>query len=286
MLGFGVALVFVRRLPRIEQLDQRLSRAAEIAAGSLEESRRVLGRLTASDSAASLAADRHRPPRRRPRSADRRWPGRPAALLQSRRRGAWITRTSSSLMAPPRPSPRPRGPSAPLRMAGLGEYRYLAMPVPDAGIRDRRDRWSRAAHPRSPRCRPPSWCSRCCWLHPFSSSAPLRWATGWPAHALRPLSDMIDELEAITDGRSLHRRAGGARSAATSWHSLAATLNAMLARLERASPPAPLHRRRQPRAQDPAHGDAGRRRARPDPSRHAAGGDRGRWTRRWRRSTT
>ncbi len=52
------------------------------------------------------------------------------------------------------------------------------------------------------------------------------------ARALRPLGTMIDELEAITDGRSLHRRLPTPGAPADEMDRLAHTLNAMLARLE------------------------------------------------------
>ncbi len=52
------------------------------------------------------------------------------------------------------------------------------------------------------------------------------------ARALRPLGSMIDELEAISDGRSLHRRLPAPAHSADEMDRLAHTLNAMLARLE------------------------------------------------------
>ncbi|HEY2805265.1 MAG TPA: HAMP domain-containing sensor histidine kinase [Gemmatimonadales bacterium] len=52
------------------------------------------------------------------------------------------------------------------------------------------------------------------------------------ARALRPVSRMIDELEAITDGRSLHRRLLGGASQAEELERLSSALNALLARLE------------------------------------------------------
>ena len=59
-------------------------------------------------------------------------------------------------------------------------------------------------------------------------------AVGWvlSARALRPLGRMIDELEAITDGRSLHRRLPAPAEAGDEMDRLGHTLNAMLARLE------------------------------------------------------
>jgi signal transduction histidine kinase len=50
--------------------------------------------------------------------------------------------------------------------------------------------------------------------------------------ALEPLGQMMDELEAITDGRSLHRRLPNAPTAGDELERLANTLNAMMARLE------------------------------------------------------
>ncbi len=50
--------------------------------------------------------------------------------------------------------------------------------------------------------------------------------------ALQPVGQMIDELEAITDGRSLHRRLPHAPDAGDEMGRLANTLNAMMARLE------------------------------------------------------
>ena len=52
------------------------------------------------------------------------------------------------------------------------------------------------------------------------------------ARALEPLGQMMDELEAITDGRSLHRRLPTAPSAGDELERLANALNAMMARLE------------------------------------------------------
>jgi signal transduction histidine kinase len=52
------------------------------------------------------------------------------------------------------------------------------------------------------------------------------------ARALEPLGEMMDELEAITDGRSLHRRLPVPPGAGDEMGRLANTLNAMMARLE------------------------------------------------------
>lgn len=69
---------------------------------------------------------------------------------------------------------------------------------------------------------------------PFILLAAL--GVGWvlAKWALEPVGEMIDELEAITDGRSLHRRLPGAGLEETDDEigRLANTLNAMMARLE------------------------------------------------------
>jgi len=67
---------------------------------------------------------------------------------------------------------------------------------------------------------------------PFILLAAL--AVGWllSSWALRPVGEMIDELEAITDGRSLHRRLPAPAGRPDELGRLANTLNAMMARLE------------------------------------------------------
>jgi two-component system, OmpR family, sensor kinase len=59
-------------------------------------------------------------------------------------------------------------------------------------------------------------------------------AVGWllSSRALRPVRGMIDELEAITDGRSLHRRLPAGGEQPDELGRLANALNALLARLE------------------------------------------------------
>ncbi len=52
------------------------------------------------------------------------------------------------------------------------------------------------------------------------------------ANSLRPVDAMIDEIEAITDGRSLHRRLASGPGRTDELGRLATTLNAMLARVE------------------------------------------------------
>ncbi len=70
------------------------------------------------------------------------------------------------------------------------------------------------------------------WTAPFVIAASLLVATTLIGRNLKPVEDIVDEIEAITDGRSLHKRlgqpAGGDELAR-----LTVTLNDMLGRLER-----------------------------------------------------
>ena len=86
-------------------------------------------------------------------------------------------------------------------------------------------------------------------------------------NAFRPVDQLINEVEAITDGRSLHRRLPADASndeLSRLGHHGERDAHAPRDVVRRA---APVHRRREPRAQDAAHGAAGRRRAR-DASGH------------------
>jgi two-component system OmpR family sensor kinase len=228
MLGFGVALVVVRGLPRIEQLDQRLSRAADIAAGSLGESRRVLGRLTASDSAASLAVTVIAP------LVAVRDPlivvgpaGQPLYFSEEALRLDY--QDIEQLMARLDPLPRDRV-FGTLRMPGLGEYRFLAMPVPEAGSE------IGAILVTLPTLVTAVQTSELAQSMFLVAPLLLLGALGlgyWLAGTtVRPLREMTEELEEITDGRALHRRLLVPAVGDELAH-LAATVNGMLARLEK-----------------------------------------------------
>ena len=85
----------------------------------------------------------------------------------------------------------------------------------------------------------------------------------------KPMHDLTNQLEAITDGRSLHRRLPPDVEN-DELGRMVTTLNAMLSRLEVSfAALAPVHRRRQPRAQDAARRVAGRRRAGDAPAHRA-----------------
>jgi signal transduction histidine kinase len=70
------------------------------------------------------------------------------------------------------------------------------------------------------------------WTAPFVIAASLWLAFSLTSRNLRPVEDIVDEIEAITDGRSLHRRVVGVE-ALDELARLTSTLNRMLGRLER-----------------------------------------------------
>jgi len=227
MLGFGIALVFVRRLPRIEELDQRLARAADIAAGSLIESRRVLGRLTTSDSTPSLAATVTAPlvavldPLIVVGPA-----GQPLFFSEEARRLDYQDIEQLMSLLQPLPSEPVFGT---LRMTGLGEYRYLARPVPQAGSEIGAilvTLPTQIAGVQTSELIQSMW-----FVAPFLLLGALALGYWLAGTTVRPLSDMTEELEEITDGRSLHRRLV-VPGVGDELAQLAATVNGMLARLE------------------------------------------------------
>ena len=160
-----------------------------------------------------------------------------------------------------RSTPPPTGRPA-RHVAAAGEsgrdVRAIARPLGTAAGPDQRRPGGRAHRPRS-RSVPAVLLRSMLLIAPLVLlGVGLRRATGSPAASLRPVEGMMDELEAITDGRSLHRRLA-VPLAGDELARLAQTLNRMLARLEQSFvEPAPVHRRREPRAQDPADGAPGR----------------------------
>ena len=227
MLGFGVALFLVRRIPRIEQLDQRLSRAAEIASGSLAESRRVLGRLTTSDSAVSLAVTVTAP------LVAVRDPmivvgpaGQPLYFTEEALRLDY--QDIEQLMARLQPLPADRV-FGTIRMAGIGEYRYLATPVPEAGAEIGAILVTQPT--RVAAVQTTELVQSMFLVAPVLLIGALGLGYWLAGGTVRPLRDMTEELEAITDGRSLHRRLV-VPGVGDELAQLAATVNGMLARLE------------------------------------------------------
>ena len=266
VVAFGSLLYLERRQSACGSWTSGSLLEAELADRWLTESYKVLGRIVTTDRSQPGARPRHqRLPRGGPRLSDRgghRRPGAGAVRGGPRPQRADARAADRAARHPPHPpSVRQcsrRGPS--------GRVRYLAIRIADAGPAGGRRDGGHADRPR-PRSGRRICSARCCSSRRSCSSGAGIVGYWLAGTSLRPVQGIMDELEAITDGRSLHRR-------------LAVPLSGdEMARLaldgeRHAGPagaelrqPAPLHRRREPRAQDPADGASGRRGARPGPSR-------------------
>jgi signal transduction histidine kinase len=230
VLAFGTALYLERRQASIRELDQRLSLEADLAHRWLTESYKVLGRIVTT-SGPNPSLD----------------PG-ISAYLESVRDYLVVTDTAGQVLALSEVTRELSADAlerltAPLdtttfeRHAGnlglgdpVGGVRYLAVPVQGAGpiiggIL--------VATPTKQAAFGPSDLLRSMLL-----IAPVilvgaglvgYWLAGT---SLRPVQGIMDEVEAISDGRSLHRRVAVPLSG-DEMARLALTVNGMLARLER-----------------------------------------------------
>lgn len=114
--------------------------------------------------------------------------------------------------------------------APLGSVRYFVRPITEAGPD------VTAVVSGAPTSgfvvSPPRLLTAMLWTAPFVIAASIFIGYLLVGRTLRPVEQIVDEVEAITDGRSLHRRLAepGSRD---ELGRLAGTLNAMLARLER-----------------------------------------------------
>ena len=165
------------------------------------------------------------------------------------------------------PTGRARSSPSPIRCS-TASMLLVARRDSDAAPRDHARRGRRAHHRRRARRRRPASarCSSCCPL--ILIALHRRRRTSSPAARSSRSSELINEVEAITDGRSLHRRL-----ARRSRQRRAVAAGQHAERDDRAPRDvvrraAPLHRRRVARAEDAAHRAARRRRAR-DASRRA-----------------
>jgi two-component system OmpR family sensor kinase len=228
MLAFGAALYYERRQSSVEELDRRLALEAELARRWLVESYRVLGPLVAGGAGPALD------------------PG-IGAYLEAFRDYVIVVDTAGNVI----------GLSGVTRPLGAADFQRLAAPL-----------YPRPAQPASGTIdfAPPLGPVRY-HVTPMSTGAPgvgalliatstatvafgpgelLRSmlviapvvllcaaALGWwlAGTSVQPLLGVIDEVEAITDGRSLHRRLAVPRSG-DEIQRLVVTLNGMLARLE------------------------------------------------------
>ncbi len=212
MRGFGVALVL--RAPPAPVPGSWTSASpskADIAARYFARRvQRVAGHaLTASDRRRVARHQRRRSASRRTRSPDSSsvFDGPTALSIAKTGAAASTTRIIEQLMRRglrPRPT-LPRGVSASSDGDGLGDYRYLAVPVPRGRAPRSAPSWWRAAlGSRAVRTRELAPVDAGHRPDPPPRGPGPRLLAG--RDQLRPLEEMIDELEEITDGRSLHRR--------------------------------------------------------------------------------
>jgi signal transduction histidine kinase len=114
--------------------------------------------------------------------------------------------------------------------APLGPVRYFVRPISEAGPE------VTAVVSGAPTSgfvvSPPRLLTAMLWTAPFVIAASILIGYLLVGRTLRPVNQIVDEVEAITDGRSLHRRLAEP-SSEDELGRLSRTLNAMLARLER-----------------------------------------------------
>lgn len=241
MLGFGVAIVIERRHPSYPELDDRLGLEADFAGGWLVEQSRVLGGdVTVLDSVQD---------RRNPTVWVKRLALAPdvSSYLEAMRDPLMVVDSSGNLvyasqearrlsyesleelrgMLRPLPAGRVTG-SATLNEPS-GVYRYLAAPVAAraTGI----GALLIATPTRTVSFEPRQLIRSMLVVAPIillGSVGVGYWLAG---RALLPVQAMMDELEAIQDGRSLHRRLMVPRSG-DELARLAMKVNGMIARLE------------------------------------------------------
>ena len=229
VLAFGTALYLERRQSGIKELDHRISLEADLAHRWLGESYKVLGRIVTS-SGANAALD----------------PG-ISAYLESVRDYLIVADTTGQVLAlsevtralpadalerlaTPLARPDLRRHIGTLELgAPTGDVRFLAMPVQDAGPAIR---GLLVATPTAQAALGPADLLRSMLLIAPIILVGAGLVGYWLADtSLRPVQTIMDEVEAISDGRSLHRRLAVPLSG-DEMARLALTVNGMLARLE------------------------------------------------------
>ena len=229
VLAFGTALYVERRQSGIKELDHRIGLEADLAHRWLGESYKVLGRIVTS-SGANAALD----------------PG-ISAYLESVRDYlivadttgqvlalSEVTRTLSAdaleRLAAPLARPDLRRHIGTLSLGQpVGDVRFVAIPVHDAGPTVR---GLLVATPTARAAFGPADLLRSMLLIAPIILVGAGLVGYWLADtSLRPVQTIMDEVEAISDGRSLHRRLAVPLSG-DEMARLALTVNGMLARLE------------------------------------------------------
>jgi two-component system, OmpR family, sensor kinase len=229
VLAFGTALYVERRQSGIKELDHRIGLEADLAHRWLGESYKVLGRIVTT-SGANAALD----------------PG-ISAYLESVRDYLIVADTTGQVLALSEvtralPADALERLAAPLARAELrrhtgtlslgqpaGDVRFVAMPVQDAGPSIR---GLLVATPTAQAAFGPADLLRSMLLIAPIILVGAGLVGYWLADtSLRPVQTIMDEVEAISDGRSLHRRLAVPLSG-DEMARLALTVNGMLARLE------------------------------------------------------
>ena len=224
---FGTLVYLELRKPSLAALDQQLAGERDLALNYLTESHRVLGTLVLSSVPPSLGQGVSAP-----------FQGLRDYMLLADSAGQLLFASDSAAalafgdleVLATRLTPPPAAPTAlSLRLTGGREVRVLVAPVRTAGAGIASILVAAPTDRNVP--------DATVFLRSMLLVAPLvllgsTLAGYWlAARALRPVEGIIDELEAITDGRSLHRRLA-VPIAGEEVTRLAQTLNGMLARLE------------------------------------------------------
>jgi signal transduction histidine kinase len=228
VLAFGTALYLERRQSGIKELDQRIGLEADLAHRWLSESYKILGRIVTSGSNPALD------------------PG-ISAYLESVRDYLVVADPDGQVLALSEvtralPADALELLSAPLgkpvleRHVGTlplgpptGPVRYLAIPVQDAGPGIRG--LLVATPTRQAAFGPADLLQSMLLIAPIILVGAVLVGYWLAGTSLRPVQTIMDEVEAISDGRSLHRRLAVPLSG-DEMARLALTVNGMLARLE------------------------------------------------------
>ncbi|HEX9165553.1 MAG TPA: ATP-binding protein [Gemmatimonadales bacterium] len=229
VLVFGASLYVDRRITSSREVDQRLMLEAALSTGWLTESERVLGRVVTLDEERPaldpgiaayfegfrdylIVTDPH---------------GRPLFLSAETR--ALPAASTERLLGRLRNPPASRQQGTLTFDESVGPVRFLAQPVPGAG--DQVGGLLVAASVGSVFFGPGALLRSMVLSLPILLVASVLIGYWLAGTALRPMEPMIAELEAITDGRSLHRRLEVPRTS-DELARLASAVNRMFARLE------------------------------------------------------
>lgn len=240
LVAFGGSLYFTRRQTSLQMFEQELQQRLQLEGGfyarNLEESYRVLGRLVTSDSQPTLTsaiASSFESVRDYLVVVD---PG-GRVLYASDSASALPIASFERLRAPLQPPPREVRSGGYRFDPGIGPARYLAVPVRGAGPEVAA--LLVAAPSTAILLDAEALLSSMLVIAPLILGASVLLGYWVAGRNLRPLGAMVRELEAITDGRSLHRRLAVERTGDEVTR-LGNAVNRMFDRLERSF--AALHR--------------------------------------------